>query len=93
VYYPRQLAVRCDLQSSQPVDPLSGARFLSLLAAETLSGLACLIQQAKKLFHSWLLGIYQEVLTQKFSGGFGLAPLEVWENLKPLVRIKWETVD
>jgi hypothetical protein len=65
----------------------------SLLAAETLSGLACLIQQAKKLFHSWQLGIYQEVLAQKFSGKFGLAPVEVWENLRPLVRIQWGIAD
>src|SRR5216683_622935 len=55
------------LRSSAPACP-------SPPAAETFSGLACLIQQAKKLFHSWRLEIYQEVLAQEFSGKSGLAP-------------------
>jgi hypothetical protein len=49
-----------------------------------------LIQQAKKLFHSRRLGIYQEVLAQEFRDKFGMAPPEVWRNLNPPGRIQLE---
>ena len=47
-----------------------------------------MIQQAKKLFHSQRLGIYQEVLAHVVRGKFGMAPAEVWENLYPLAGIQ-----
>lgn len=65
----------------------------SLRAAETFSGLTCLIQQAKKLFHSWRLGIYQEVLAQALGGKFGMGPGKVWVNLNAMVSIQLGTTD
>jgi hypothetical protein len=76
------------MHSSQPASPLFGACISSPHAAETIRGLTCLIQQAKKLFHSWRLGIYQEVLAQVFRGKFGMPQAEVWENLNPLAGIQ-----
>jgi hypothetical protein len=81
------------LFSSQPASPLFGARIFSPRAAETIRGLTGLIQQAKNLFHSQQLGIYQEVLAQVFRGKFGMAPAEVRENLNPLAGIQQGTTD
>jgi hypothetical protein len=65
----------------------------SLPAAETFSGLTCLIQQAKNLFHSQRLEIYQEVLAREFRRKFGMAPADVWENLNPLAGIQRGVAD
>src|SRR5260370_419410 len=64
-----------------------------LPAAETFSGLTCLIQQAKKLFHSWRLEIYQEVLAQQLGDKLGMAPDGVWVNLNAPVSIQWKAAD
>jgi hypothetical protein len=68
--------------------PLFGARISSPRAAETIRGLTCLIQQAKKLFHPQRLGVYQEVLAHEFRARFGMASAELWENLNPLAGIQ-----
>jgi hypothetical protein len=60
--------------------PFIGSHNASTLEAETFDGFTCLKQQAKKLYCSRWLALYQEVLAQSVGREFGRGTAKGWEN-------------